>query len=277
MIEKIYSIFKTILFFLIPGITFYLIKVIIDEFNFKLIRDRFYEEISEKLKESKLGYFNSERIEKFLKKNGNESLTPEKFIIYKFVFSILSLVFFTKEVTLFIGLISIIPSFFIIDLVIILENKRQETDILVELFNVCDSLRIQMKGGIHITDALSECYLISRNKRLKKAFERVESILFMEHDLEKALLEFREHFNNQYVDSFVVAILQSEKTGKINQAMTDLADSFGEISSVLNNKRKKRIERKLNVLMVLVVAWILACAGYAITMFIISNSKSMWR
>lgn len=277
MVLYISNVIKLILLLLIPSIFFMIIKTFIKEFSFVDMRDRFYEEVSEKLTDSKLGYFNKDRIEKFLKMNGVKiSLSAEKYILIKFLLSISATFALYQRFTLTIGLVVGFAMFFLVDVAILLQNKSQDAEIITSLSDVCDSLRIQLKGEVHITDALTECYLLTKNKRLKRAFERVESSMYLEHDLEKSLLDFRENFNNKYIDSFVITILQSEKSGKINQAMQDLASSFNEISRVLDNKRERRISSKLELLIISLVMWIAAVACYAIVVYLMKNSMSMW-
>lgn len=277
MVLSVAKVIKLILLLLIPSIFFMIIKTFIKEFSFVDMRDRFYEEVSEKLTDSKLGYFNKDRIEKFLKMNGVKiSLSAEKYILIKFLLSISATFALYQRFTLTIGLLVGFAMFFLVDVAILLQNKSQDAEIITSLSDVCDSLRIQLKGEVHITDALTECYLLTKNKRLKRAFERVESSMYLEHDLEKSLLDFRENFNNKYIDSFVITILQSEKSGKINQAMQDLASSFNEISRVLDNKRERRISSKLELLIISLVMWIAAVACYAIVVYLMKNSMSMW-
>lgn len=277
MVLMLDKVVKLVLLLLIPSIFFMLVKTFIKEFSFVDIRDRFYDEVAEKLNDSKLGYFNKERIEKFLKMNGVKiSLSAEKYILIKFLLSITATFALYQRFTLVIGLIVGFAMFFLVDIAILLQNKSQDAEIITSLSDVCDSLRIQLKGEVHITDALTECYLLTKNKRLKRAFEKVESSMYLEHDLEKSLLDFRENFNNKYIDSFVITILQSEKSGKINQAMQDLASSFNEISRVLDNKRERRISSKLELLIISLVMWIAAVACYAIVVYLMKNSMSMW-
>lgn len=276
MLIKINSILIIIMLITIPTITFLLAKNIIKEFNFNKVKNKFYMDLSERLSETNLGYFNKIRIEKFLKKNGSP-YTAEKFILLKFLISILALFGISKISSIFLGIVSAIVMFFLVDLTIIADNKMDENDITIELSKVCDSLRIQLKGGVHITNALTECYLLTKNKRLKRAFQVVETKLYLEHDLEEALINFREMFNNKYIDSFVINILQSEKTGRINQAMADLSEGFEEIADLVNNRKEKSISFKVTAVLISIAVWLVTSSGYAMIMNLTEQTKSIWR
>lgn len=276
MLLKINSILILLMLILIPTLTFLFIQSIIKEFNFNKIKDKLFMDLNERLEETNLGYFNRIRIEKFLKKNGSK-YTPEKFIIMKFLISLLALFGISKVYSLFLGIGASIAIFFLTDFLIIYDNKKDEEDILMDLSKICDSLRIQLKGGVHITNALTECYLLAKNDRLKKAFQMVETKLYMEHDLEDALVNFREMFNNKYIDTFVINILQSEKTGRVNQAMNDLAESFEDVSDSINNKKEKNTSFKVNAVIFSIVLWIIAAAGYTMLSNLIEETKNIWR
>lgn len=265
------------LLFGIPILAGIIAMNIIKEFSFKVASEKFYEGLANKLSNNRLGYFNKERIDKFIKSNGmSEKFTAEKFILLKFFMMAIILIVVATNYSFTLSLPISVVVFFAFDVALIAQNNSQNIDIINSLDELCGSLRIQLKGGVHITDALSECYLLTSNARLKKAFEKVETILFLEHDVEKALLEFKEHFNNKYINTFVVTILQSEQSGKINQSMSDLAESFSDISKVLSNKRERSVTSKIEMLTIAIVIWILGTVGYSVFMMISASSNNIW-
>lgn len=257
---------------------FFILKNIIKEFNFKKVKKNFYATFEEKLDEVKEGYFSKERIEKFIKKKGNpfKLKSAEQFLLVKIFFGIMFMLIFTKEFGLLIGMIGCILGFFLTDLMYIAINKSQEKDQVIDLAEICDSLRIQLKGGTHITNALSECYLIAKDKRLKEAFLTLQSELFLTNDVERALINFNECFDNRYIKTFVAAIHQGQKSGKTNQTIEDLTGALKDVSKVLDNKKERAIDNKMSTLTILIFIWIFTVAGYALGLYLMANMKGMW-
>ena len=122
---------------------FFILKNIIKEFNFKKVKKNFYATFEEKLDEVEEGYFSKERIEKFIKKKGNpfKLKSAEQFLLVKIFFGIMFMLIFTKEFGLLIGMIGCILGFFLTDLMYIAINKSQEKDQVIDLAEICDSLR----------------------------------------------------------------------------------------------------------------------------------------
>lgn len=249
----------------ISFISFLIYKVINSIITFKRVRKA--EDIiwKRKLKENEKGYFSYERIEQYLKKNGSPlNLTPYSFIQYKVILSVLTLFAITKEFNIFFGLIGSIIGFFLLDILIDISNSSDNDKIISDLSNIYDSLRIQTKAGVFITNALGECYLIAENKRLKKALSELNAELILNKNLERGIEEFNSKFNNNHIDLFCMTILQSAKSGKASETLSDLSEQIKEIDKSISSQKKNKISRKNTLIEMLIFIDILAILLFSV-------------
>lgn len=218
-----------------------------------------------KLKETEKGYFSYERIEKYLRQNGSPfKLTPYAFIQWKVILSILTLFAITKEFNIFFGLIGSIIGFFLLDILIKISNTSDNDKIITDLAHIYDSLRIQTKAGVFITHALGECYLIAENKRLKKALSELNADLILNKNLERGIEEFNSKFDNNLIDSFCMTILQSAKSGKTADTLSDLSEQIKEIDKSISGQKKNKTSRKNSLIEILIFIDIVAILIFAI-------------
>ncbi len=184
--------------------------------------------VDNKLKKIPIGYFNHERLEKYLIKMGDKA-TPAQFIMIKFELSIILLIIGIQFGNVILGVGLAIIGFCFPDKRLKKRNDKDNEKILKDLQRVYDVLRIETKSGVHITDAISECYLVARNRRLKEGLLILSNELNTQKDIQVALQNFNNKFNNPYIDSFCIIIKQSLETGKTIQILEDLSEQISDI------------------------------------------------
>lgn len=218
-----------------------------------------------RLKENKEGYFSYLRIEKYLISNGSPlKLTPYTFLQWKIISGVLFMLLLVKEINLLAGIIGLIIGFFLLDLMIYVSNKGDNEKMISDLSSIYDSLKIQTKAGVFITNAIGECYLIAKNKRLKKALLELNADLVLKKDLNGAIDKFNSKFNCSHIDSFCATIKQSAESGKASQALNDLASQVKEINTVLEYQKSNRMSRKITMLQISILLGIIAILLYSV-------------
>ncbi|WP_143315247.1 type II secretion system F family protein [Clostridium sp. HBUAS56017] len=209
-----------------------------------------FDKINNLLRKRETGYFSYERIFIYLKKNGNPlKVSPGGFIICKFLCSIICFVVFSEEIILAI-LISIL-GFFIIDGVIYISNKQDMNKIKIQIVDVYDFLSIQTAAGVFIGLALTECYLMVKNKRLKTALAELCAEINLKKDVASALDKFGESFNSVEIDAFILTIKQSLRTGRIQQALEDLSNSQKDTNIILIQEQTNKIKISKDIIQLL--------------------------
>ncbi len=197
-------------------------------------------------------YFSYRRIEDFLKRSGSTT-TPIEFIAYKIFFSLIFIFIGFKSKGIMGAIIGCIIGFFLLDILIYIQNYYENKRIILDMCNVQDCLRIQRVGGVSLIDALCECYLIAKNKRVKKALAELNSELIINKNIELAIDSFNSKFNSTYIDSFCITIKQSSKSGKAGSALDDLATEVKDGREIEDDERIERSELiyDFNLIMIL--------------------------
>lgn len=199
---------------------------------------RYYKKIDLKL--NKLGV-------KFMFKN----ITPATFLISKVAICLLVFIFVYCKYGITIASISFIATYFGIDIILKISNNQDNEELLRDLKSAYRSLKIQSKAGVYITDALSECYLVVKDKRLKVALLDLNNSIGRDYDIEESIKEFNSKFDNSYIDTFCIVILQSIKSGQISKILDNLTKQIEDIERILNKKEADKLEFKFELQLVL--------------------------
>lgn len=217
-------------------------------FLYKLIKssemslmDYTKDKVDEKLRKIPSGYFNYERLEKYLIRMGQRA-TPAQFILIKLELGVILIFIGIQSRNILLTFILPIVGFYIPDFRLKRSNKRDNDKILKDLQRVYDVLRIETKSGVHIADAISECYLVARNERLKQGLLTLSTGLSANKDIQLALQEFNNKYNNPYIDSFCIIIKQSLETGKTVQILEDLSEQISDIEEARYLSEEDEVE-----------------------------------
>lgn len=216
---------------------------------------------------SRVKAFNYEELEMYINRTGlkymtNDKLTPLMYTMFKILFAIFFMVLGFQLDTIITGLGLGIFGYFFIDLIAYISNSSDNKAMLDDIKNVYDTLRIQTKAGVYITSVITDCYLVVQNKRLKKAFLRLTSDIAAKNDIETSLDEFKNKFDNEYINTLVVIIKQSMKTGQASKMFEDIRAQIADIEAAMMEAEKARIKTMITVCQVLLYVAIIAVSLY---------------
>lgn len=233
------------------------------------LNDRAHKNIEGKLKTSNKKYFSYDRIDTMLHAKGiyymlNGEINPVTFMVLKVAIALIfGMVGFS--IIGWIGtIIAGVLGFFILDILINLSNESDNEDMLMDIKRIFDTLKIQTKGSVHLSNALLECYMVVSNKRLKKELQKLSSYILATNDVPTAVKNFNAQFQNQYIDSLCMTLLQAQDNGKSVQLLDDLSKQIANMQTALNIKEKDRIERKTQFYEILIFAGLIAFCVYAL-------------
>ncbi len=122
-------------------------------------------------------------------------------------------------------------------------NKRDNERMLTELDLVYSALAIQIRAGVYVTDALSECYGSVKHVRLRSALQELCSDLVMKSDLGYALEGLQRKFNNRYIDTLCITILQACESGQTVELLGDIGEQIKDMELLLQQKKKEQLNR----------------------------------
>lgn len=222
-----------------------------------------YGKLNELMKRNEKGFFSYDRINKYLKKNGNPlKVSPAGYIIVKFLSSIIMFILFSSDVV--IAIAAGIAGFFLVNLIIYMSNNSDMKKIRIQIVDVYDFLSIQTAAGVFIGSALTECYLMVRNTRLKNALAEMCAEINLTKDVIGALDKFGESFNSVEIEAFILTIKQSLRTGKIEKALNDLSNSQKDSNIVLVQEETDKIKTSKDIVQLLMYFGILAAIMYGL-------------
>lgn len=141
-------------------------------------------------------------------------------------------------------------------------NSRDNERMLPELKLVYHALAIQIKAGVYVTDALAECYGSVQEPRLRKALMELSGDIVMKADIEDALERFQGKFNNQYIDSLCITILQALESGQAVELLQDIAEQIKDMETAVLERRKAALDRSITFYQLGILAAILVVVIY---------------
>lgn len=234
--------------------------------QYRSVVDKNKEAIEKSMRGSKLKAFSYDEIEAYISRSGlgymtDDKINPVTYMILKIFFAIFFMIVGLQE-NLWLGLILLPVGYFGLDFIINESDKSDNIKMLDDIKNVYDTLRIQTKAGVYITSVITDCYLVVQNKRLKKAFLKLTSDIVAKNDIESALDDFRNKFNNEYIDTLVIIIKQSMKTGQASKMFDDIRNQITDIESAMVMHEKTSIQSKITFCQILLYVAIIVVSLY---------------
>lgn len=232
--------------------------------SYQGIVDKNRESFIKNMRGSRLKAFNYDELNNYICRTGlsymtNEKLTPISYMFLKIAFAFFFMIVGLQD-SLILGIILLPVGYFGLDLIASESNKADNTNMLEDIKNVYDTLRIQTKAGVYITSVITDCYLVVQNKRLKKAFLRLTSDMAAKNDANEALDNFKNKFTNEYIDTLVIIIKQSMQTGQAAKMFEDIRNQITDIEAAMVMHEKIRIQTKITFVQLMLYSAIIIVA-----------------
>ncbi|MBR1861516.1 MAG: type II secretion system F family protein [Lachnospiraceae bacterium] len=154
-------------------------------------------------------------------------------------------------------------------------NKSDNEKMLPELRVIYHALAMQIRAGVHVSEALSEMYEVVKFPRLREAFMRLGSDIILKSDMFSALEAFQMKFDNRYIDSLCITVLQSMESGQATELLGDIGDQLKDMEKMVLEKRKGRLDRSLTFYQLGMLSCVLVVALYACVSYMLSTAVSM--
>ncbi len=222
------------------------------------------------------GYFSLESIEIFLQKKGavhmfGSAATPTNFLLLKLIilFSV-TVIGIALRYEIVVTFLLALAVTFIPDLLLNLSNDGDNKELLCDIQCLYDTLKIETHAGVYLTQALSECYLVVQNKRLKSALIDLTNEILAKNNIETALDVFEEQFDNQYISMFAIILRQSLESGQSAQMLADVSGELLNVQKAINLSIQESLDRKMQILQLLLFVGMMAILLYSMASSIIS-------
>lgn len=226
-----------------------------------------YDNICMRLKSYKGSLWSYNRWEEFLKKNGakyhlGKWINPFSFILLSFGMGLLG-VFFGAYMG---GIFAIAfggMGIFLPGIYIEYANERDNREMFSELDLIYSALGIQIRAGVYVTDALAECYGRVSQMRLREGLEMLSGDIVMKADLDDALERFQGSFNNRYIDTLCITILQAMESGHAVELLGDIGEQIKEMELLVQSRKKEQLDRRVTFYQLGIFALVLVLTLYA--------------
>ena len=217
---------------------------------------------------SSFNLFNYDKISTYILSHGvtymsDGKVDAVKYIMIKLGVSIFIAVIF-MQIHILMAIPGIVVGFLLPDVFVNESDKSDNSNMAMDIKNIYDSLRIQTKAGVYLTESLSECYLIVKNARLKKALLELTSAIVAQSDIVMAVEEFNSKFNNRYIDEFCIIMKQSLESGRTVKLLDDISAQLADMQAAINIKEKEKLQRKIMYGQILLYGGVLALCVVAV-------------
>ena len=239
---------------LICGLTGYLMYRVYGKF--KLLQEanygqRLYEAAEDSFRHGNRDRY--EKLQKWLKSIGAEYAV--KGFGDPFQFVVINLLLVVAVLVVFSALSDLITGFFVavalvateLMMLVVIDQKNTK-EMLDDVSFLYDATAIQLTSNIYMAEAISNCLLYIRSKRLKQALSELCSNLSLGGDVRTATKDFSEKFHNEYLDTFCGVIIQvTTETGEAGKLIEDMSKQLLVLKETSFASRKKATENKLQL------------------------------
>ncbi len=203
----------------------------------------------------------------WLNKNGatfhyGKWINPTGYLALRIVLALLGLLA-VSALSMGYGILISILLFFLPGWMLTYLNRQDNLSLLPEIKLVYHALEIQIRAGVYVTDALAECYGSVQDKRLRQALLDLAGDIVMKADIYEALERFQEKFDNRYIDTLCITILQALESGQAVELLSDISEQIKDMETTVMERKKGALDRSITFYQLGVLAAVMGVVLYA--------------
>ena len=226
-----------------------------------------FEEVGRNLRRSKNSFLDYERLKGFLERNGaafhfGRWVGPINYTAIRLVLAGAGLLL-GSFYEMWLGVILTVLFFILPDMMVTWMNRRDNDRMLPELKLIYNAIAMQIKSGVHVADALAECYGSVQEGRLREALFTLSGDIVMQADVEKALERFQGKFENRYVDALCITVLQALESGQAVELLSDISEQIKDMEVAIMGRKKSSLDRRITFYQLGILSAILVVVLYA--------------
>ncbi|MDR0964221.1 MAG: type II secretion system F family protein [Clostridium sp.] len=211
--------------------------------------------------------FQHEAIQKYLNKNGasfhfGRWMKPVPYLALRCILLICGVLTGTT-LGFWFGLFCGILLYELLPILIYFCNRADNEKLLPELKLVYQALAMQIKAGVYVTDALSECYGSVKHKRLRAALLDLSADFVMKGDFGGALEKLQDRFDNRYIDALCITLFQAQESGQAVELLSDIAEQIKDMEATQMSRKKASLDRSVTFYQLGIFAVVMAVVLYA--------------
>ncbi len=248
-------------------LTYLFVKCLYGEYGPQQLILSTYQELTGMLKERQQNSSWYQRKEKWLIQNGGtfhygKWMTTDRFLAIQFLLAAMGMAVLAP-VSWEYGLVACGFLYYLPSWLLQYLNTKDNEKLLPELKLVYHALEIQIRAGVYVMDALAECYGSVQEKRLRSALLELAGDIVMKADIYDALNKFQSRFDNRYVDSLCITVLQALESGQAVELLGDIGEQLKDMEGTVLERRKGKLERSITFYQLGILVVVLGIALYA--------------
>jgi len=217
-------------------------------------------------------------LDAWLRKNGasyhtGKKTDPGRFVAMCAFLAALGFVTGLGAGFLFSVLLSVLMGMFL-PLYVPARNRADARKMLPDIKLIYHSLEVQIGSGVYVTDALSECVLSVRHIRLIDALNTFSADMMMKSDIYASLEKFRSSFDDRYIDSLCITVVQALESGQAVELLSDIAEQVSDMEEDVLQSGKASLDRVLTLCQLLVLASVMGTALYTCVIYMMTKAVS---
>lgn len=236
-----------------------------------------YREIQGLLREKRNSSHHYVKQKQWLSQNGaayhyGKGITPTKFLICRWLLATVGVLVFApvfRNGALVVGgLLFFLPVWMLLYL-----NSRDNERLLPELKLIYNALELQIRAGVYVTDALTECYGSVRERRLRDALLDLAGDIILRADIYQAMDKFQSRFDNRHIDSLCITILQALESGQAVEVLADIGEQIRDMEQAVLERKKAALDRSLTFYQLGILVVVMGIALYACVVHMLGAAR----
>lgn len=161
------------------------------------------------------------------------------------------------------GILAGVLLFFLPDWLLEYLNRQDNIRLLPEIKLIYHALEIQIRAGVYVTDALAECYGSVQERRLQSALLDLTGDIVMKADIYESMEHLQGKFDNRYIDSLCITILQACESGQAVELLGDIGEQLKDMEAAVMSRKKNNLDRSVTFYQLGVLCAVLGVILYA--------------
>lgn len=141
-------------------------------------------------------------------------------------------------------------------------NNKDNDRMTPQIQTLYSLLQVQIHAGVPMADALAESYQSFPAGRLKNALQDFSGTLYL-GSFDRALEDFNHKFDNGFIDSLCVILLQARESGQAMDLLRDISKQITDMQAALQLKKKEKLNQLTTFCLLGIMAAMIGLALYA--------------
>lgn len=148
-------------------------------------------------------------------------------------------------------------------LILCIKAPKDNDSLTPQIQTLYSLLQVQIHAGVPMIDALTESYLSFPPGRLRNALNDFTISIYFNGSFDKSLRELNAKFDNGFIDSLCIILLQARESGQAMELLRDISQQITDMQASLQLKKKEKLNRITTFCLMGIMGAMIGVALYA--------------